>query len=50
MIDSLSIIYYAFPMRMLTSHPADEIFLPKYGNYSTNFKGLPFNMDIGLFC
>ena len=41
MIDNMSIAVYAFAWRMLTSLLIDEIFMPRYGNLSANFRALP---------
>ena len=43
MIDNLSIGVHAFALHMLTSFSVDEILLPRYVNWSINFKGLPLN-------
>ena len=40
MINNLSIVVYAFPMHMLTLLSVDEIWLLRYVNWSTNFRGL----------
>ena len=37
MIDNLSIVVHACARRMLTSFSVDEILLPTYVNFSTNF-------------
>ena len=39
MIDSLPITVYSLRMSTLTSLSADEILLPRYTNWSTNFRG-----------
>ena len=44
MIDNLSIA-----VRMLTSLSIDEILLPRYVNWSTNFRVLPLRMEMALF-
>ena len=46
MVVNLSIAVYALPMCMLTLLLVDEILLPRYGNWFTNFRGLPFNVEI----
>ena len=46
MINNLLIAVYAFPMCMLTLLSADEIMLPKYVKWSTNFRGLPLKVEI----
>ncbi len=43
MVVNLSIADHAFPMLLLTSLSVDEILLPRYMNFSTNFRGLSFN-------
>ena len=43
MIDNLSRAGHTLPMRKFTSLLVDEILLPKYVNWSTNFRGSPFN-------
>ena len=35
---------------MVTSISVDEMFLPRYMNTSTNFRGLPLKMEMALFC
>ena len=45
-MDNQTIGVYALPMRMLRLFSVDEIFLPRGMNWSTNFKGLPFNEEI----
>ena len=47
-VDNLSIVVYALPMLILTLLSVDEILLPMYMNWSTNFRGLPFNEKIAL--
>ena len=42
MNDNMSEAVNIFLMCVLTSLLVDEILLPKYVNWSTNFKGLPF--------
>ena len=46
MIDILSISVHAFTDFMLISLSADEIFLPRYVNWSTNFTGLPLKVGM----
>ena len=43
LVDNLSVAVYAFPMCMLMSLSVDEILLPRYMNWSTNFKFLTFD-------
>ena len=43
MVVNLSIVVDALPMYMLTLLSVDEILLPSYINWSTNFRNLPFN-------
>ena len=43
--DNLSIVVHASLMHMLTSLSVDEILLPRYMNWTTNFRSLPFNED-----
>ena len=43
MTDKLSIAVHALPMHMLTLLSVDEILLPRYMNWSTNFRVFPFN-------
>ena len=40
-IDNLSIAFHTFTRHMLTSLSVNEILLPRYVNWSTNFRGLP---------
>ena len=42
-VGNLSIALDALFMCVLTSLSIDEILLPNYVNWSTNFRGLPFN-------
>ena len=44
MISNLSIAVHTFPMHMLASLSVDEILLPKYVNWSTNFRGGQFKV------
>ena len=48
MIDILLIGVHAFPIRILKSLSVDEILLPRYVNWSANFKGLSFNVEMML--
>ena len=50
MINNLSITAHTFPMCMLTSLSVDEILLPRYMNWSTYFRSLPFDEVMALFC
>ena len=49
MIDSLSITLPTLANYMLTSLSGDEILLPRYVIWSTNFRGLPLRMKIAHF-
>ena len=49
MVDKLSIALYALSMRILISFSVDEILLPTYMNWSTNFRALTFNEGIEPF-
>ena len=49
-IDNLSIAIHAFLMCSLTSLSVDEILLPRYVNWSTNFRGLPLQMEMTPLC
>ena len=42
MVDNLSIVVHALPMHILTSLSVDEILLPRYMNWSTNFRVFQF--------
>ena len=44
MVVNLSIAAHTLLIRMLTSLSVDEILLPWYVNWFTNFKGLSFNL------
>ena len=46
MIDNLSIAVQVLPMRLLTSLSVDEILLPAYMNWFTNFCSLPINEEM----
>ena len=52
MIYNLLIALHAFTRRMLLSFSVDEMFLPWYGNWSINFKGLSLKVEmaLGLVC
>ena len=50
MVDNLSIAVHVCLMHMLTLVSVDEIWLPRYVKWSTNFKGLPFNVEVALSC
>ena len=41
MIDNPSIAFYTFPKHMLTSFSVDVMLMPRYVNWSSNFRGLP---------
>ena len=47
-IDSLSIAVYAFARRIVMSLSVDETLLLRYGNLSTNFRELPFRVEMSL--
>ena len=49
MIISLSITVHAFPKHILILLSVDEILLPSYMNWSTNFRGLPFKVGDGFY-
>ena len=38
-----SIAVYSLPINRTTSFSVDEIVLPRYGNWTDNFRGTPFN-------
>ena len=44
LVNNLFIAVHFFPMHMLTSLFVDEILLLRYMNWSTNSRGLPFNV------
>ena len=44
MINNLSIAVHAFTMHILILLSVDEILLPRYMNWSTDFRDLPLNM------
>ena len=45
MIDNQSTAFHALARHMLTLPSVDEIFLPMYMNWSTNFRGLPLEVE-----
>ena len=49
MIDSLLIASPAFTKCMLTSFSVDEMLLPKYRNWFTNFRGLHLRVEVAPF-
>ena len=49
-IENILIAAHTFYMRLLTSFSVDEILLPKKVKWSTNVRGLPFNLTLGQFC
>ena len=48
MVDNLLIVVHDLLKQMLEPFSVDEILLPRYMNWSTNFKGLPFNEEMAL--
>ena len=46
MIENKSIEEYGFPMRIIASISVDEILLPRYLNWSFNFRGLPVEVEM----
>ena len=50
MVDNLSWKVHVLHLSMSTSLSVDEILLPRYGNWLTNFWDLPFNMEIVPSC
>ena len=50
MINNLSIAIHAFPMYILTLLSVDEILLPRYVNWSINFKDLQSSVEMASFC
>ena len=48
MINNLSVSVHAFTMLALLS--VDEILLPRYGNYSSIFRGLPLKVEMFPSC
>ena len=48
-IINLSTVVHALPMHVLTLLSFDEILLPRYMNWSNNFRGLSFNQDMATF-
>ena len=49
-IKNPSVAVNTFLMRMLTLLSVDEILLPRYMNWSTNFRVLPFKVKMTPFC
>ena len=49
-IDRLSIAVHTFFMCMLTFLFVDEILLPRSVKWSTNFRSLPFNIEMASSC
>ena len=49
MIDNLLIVVHAFTGHMLTLLSVDEILLLRYVNLSTNFRDLPFRVEMAPF-
>ena len=50
MIDSLSVAVHAFAKHMLMSFSVDVMLLPRYMNWSTNFRDLPLRVVMPPFC
>ena len=50
MIDNLSVAVHGFPMCILTLLSVDKILLPRYVNWSINFRGLPSDVGLASFC
>ena len=48
--DNLPIAFHTFIRRMLISLSVDKILLPRYQNWSTNFRGLPLRVKLCLYC
>ena len=48
MIDKLSIAVHAFAVCMFTPHSVNELLLPRYLRWFTNY--LPFNVDMAPSC
>ena len=46
MTNNLPLAAHAFPIPMLTSLAVDEILLPRYVNWFTNFKSLSFDVEM----
>ena len=46
--NNLSIPVHAFSRHIVTWLSVDEIFLPRYANWSTDFRGLPLKVEISL--
>ena len=49
-IDNLWIAFHAFARCMLTSFSVDEMLLPRYVNWSTNFRGLLHRVEMASSC
>ena len=45
-VDNLSVAVHTLPMCILIRLSVDEILLPRYVNWSTNFRGLPFHEEM----
>ena len=50
MIDNLPIAFHVFARHMLPSLSVDEILLPSYVNWCTNFRGLSLTLKMVPFC
>ena len=50
LIDNQSIAFHAFIRHMITSLSVDEMSLPRYGNWSTNFRGLALKVKMASSC
>ena len=50
MINNRSIAVHAFTRHMLTSPLVDEIFLPRFVNWSNNFRGLSLRVEMTPPC
>ena len=46
MINNLSITVHAFARRISTSFSVDEVLLPRYVIFSSNFIGLPLRVEV----
>ena len=49
MVDNLSVAFHVLPLSMLISLAIDEILLPRYVNWSTNFKSLSLEQGMVPF-
>ena len=49
MVDNMSMTVQALSMRLLMSFSVDDISLPRYVKCSTNFRGLPSNVEMAPF-